>query len=747
MYLCTQRYIFYYLILMLMKFFTSFKTLALVAGMLMAGTQSGQAKLQKPSGGSTSGNVVISKVFYAGSTRLNGATPKNYLLNLYVELYNNSTDTLDLQGMYVAFANTDGSTAAWTAADMAAEHKDSAVVKQIFQISPDATYRFEPGQSVVIANCAIDHSEIAEGGVDLSKADFECKSQNNAYKDYHNDAVPELKVVSSFGTSDFINFMNPGPDGIMLLAADTKLDQCPKTYGKGKTSGNIYTIVPLFKSIDCVDIVKQKTPSADDKRFADSYDAGFTCTADPGNFNAQAVVRKTAYVCGDGRVVLFDTNNSSVDFESTDDLSLRTYSKEVKGLDDTMQITIPESGFLPINPGKPFCASKELTFVYLNVTNNTATTDMTYYSYPGDSILLISGTWIAVGQPGSYLLKLSSSQGVMRVRSSGMSWADEDEKSVSQTTRSFYKFQNEKGNIGFKRVPAVDGKYNKATFSDGDRLYYVITDAIGDKIAAANGATDHTDLGFIQWHGSQPAAAAFEVEAGNVAAFNAVENGKSVKLVLNNARVNAFNPLFNLAYVEDETGITELNLKRSGITVNNGDILNGYILGVKEVKELDYVGTYPDLKENILNKNDYTSSLTFTATEGEVVAVEATVAEAAQEANHGRVMKLSGITVEKSGRFYYATQGDARIQLNDDFMLYDYGYEWPTDITGITGLVTYNGARWQIAPLTTDGVVTGIRTVRTTTSDRQVIYNLQGVRLNQLQRGINIVNGKKIVVK
>lgn len=732
-----------------MKKISTLKSLALVAGMLLAGTTASEAKLQKPSGGSTSANLVISKVFYSGSTRLNGATPKNYLLNLYIELYNNSTDTLDLQGMYVALANSETAANAWTAADMAAAHKDSAVVKQIFQISPDATFRMDPGQSVVIANCAIDHSEIAEGGVDLSKADFECKSQNNSYKNFHNEAVPELKVVSTFGTSDFINFLNPGPTGILLLAADTKLDQCPKTYPKGKTSGNEYTIVPLFKSIDCVDIVKQKTPSADDKRFADSYDAGFTCTADPGTFNAQAVVRKTAYVCSDGRVVLFDTNNSSVDFESTEDLSLRTYSKEVKGLSETMQITIPESGYLAINPEKPFCASKELNFVYLNVSNNASTTDMTYYSYPGDSLLLIKGAWIAVGQPGTYTLRLSESQGVMKTRSSGMSWADEDTKSVSQTNRSFYKFQNVKGQIGFKRVPAVDDKYNKATFSDGDRLYYVITDAIGDKIAAANGATSHSDLDFIAWHGAQPAAAAFEVEAATVVAFNAVENGKTVKFYLNNARVNAFNPLFNLAYVEDETGITELNLKRSGIIVKNGDVLNGYIIGVKEVKDLDYSGTNPDLKENLLNKNDYTSSLTFTATAGEVVAVEATVAEAAKAGNHGRIMKLSDVTIEKVGRFYYAAQGENRIQLADEFSLYDYGYEWPSTIIGVTGLVTYNGMRWQISPLSTESVVTGISTVSNDrfNQNNAVIYNLQGVRLNSLQRGLNIVNGKKVVIK
>lgn len=504
-----------------MKKFSTLKTLALVAGMLLTGTSVSEAKLQKPSGGSTSANLVISKVFYAGSTRLNGATPKNYLLHLYIELYNNSADTLDLQGVYVALANSDSNTSknpnAWTAADMAVAHKDSAVVKQIFQISPDATYRLDPGQSVVIANCAIDHSEVAKGGVNLSTADFECKSQNNAYKDFHNDAVPELKVISSYGTIDFINFMNPGPDGIMLLAADTKIDQCPKTYPKNKTTGNQYTIVPLFKSIDCVDIVLQKTPSADDKRFATSYDAGFCVTDSTGTFSGQAVVRKTAFVTSDGRTVLFDTNNSSVDFEATDDLAIRTYSKEMKGLDETMQITIPESGYLAINPSKPFCASRELVFSYVNVSNNASTTDMGYYSYPGDSILLIAGPWIAVGQPGTYTIRLSESQGVMRTRSSGMTWSDEDSKTLtgSQASRMIYKFQNTKGKVGFQRVPAVDGKYNQATFSDGDRVYYTISTQIADKIAQANGATDNTDLDFIQWHGITPeqiASGIYEVQ-------------------------------------------------------------------------------------------------------------------------------------------------------------------------------------------------------------------------------------------
>ena len=273
---------------------------------------------------SLEGKLVIGKVFYAGSTRLNGATPKNYMKHLYIELYNNSAENIDVAGTHIALANSDGGTAAWTAADMAQQHPDSVVVKQIFQIPTTDAVTMEPGQSLVLANCAVDHSEIAEGAVNLSDADFEVKSTNNAFND-HNENVPELTVVKTFGTSDFINFLNPGPDGIVLLPASTDIDNCPTTYGKGKTTGNLYTIVPLKGSIDCVDIVKQKTPSADDKRISEVYDAGFTCTEDATTFNCQAVARKIASTEGDGRKVLTDTNNSSNDFETLSNVEPRVY--------------------------------------------------------------------------------------------------------------------------------------------------------------------------------------------------------------------------------------------------------------------------------------------------------------------------------------------------------------------------------------------------------------------------------------
>ena len=278
---------------------------------------------------SLEGKLVVGKVFYAGSIRLNGATPKNYMKHLYIELFNNSSETIDVAGTYVALANTDAAATAWTAADMVEAGKEGfAAVKQIFQIPATSPFEMAPGKSLVITNCAIDHSEIAEGEVNLSDADFEAKSANAAFND-HNENVPELILVKSYNaTTDYINFMNPGPDGIVLLPATTDIASCETTYRKGQTSGNIMTIVPLANSIDCVDIITQKNTTATAKRFAAPYDEGYTCTVDINTFNCQAVARKVVSE-DNGRKVLKDTNNSSEDFETLSNVKPRVYGEGI----------------------------------------------------------------------------------------------------------------------------------------------------------------------------------------------------------------------------------------------------------------------------------------------------------------------------------------------------------------------------------------------------------------------------------
>ena len=43
--------------------------------------------------------------------------------------------------------------------------------------------------------------------------------------------------------------------------------------------------------------------------------------------------------------------------------------------------------------------------------------------------------------------------------------------------------------------------------------------------------------------------------------------------------------------------------------------------------------------------------------------------------------------------------------------------------------------------------VTGINQVMNNETQNGAIYNLQGVRMNKLQKGLNIVGGKKVLVK
>lgn len=504
-----------------MKYFTSMKALALVAGMLLAGTQASEAKVTKPT---SAGGIVISKVFF--NSMKNDAN-KAFILANYIELYNNSADTLDIAGMFLGLAESHSDAEqAWTVDAMQAEHKDSVALKQIFQIPTDQVYKVNPGQSIVICNAAFDHTAVASKAPNLSAADFESKTQNNAYKDYHNDNVPGLVVAHTYNPdkegqaayADFINFVTTGPGAMVLLAHNTDLTKCSTGFQRGKTSGSVMMFVPKYKVLDGVDVVvntKAKSPAADQKRLPESIDAGFTSQATPGGNNGEAIVRKTAFITSDGRTVLFDTDISTVDFEVTTDLSIHTYSQEISGLSDGT-ITIPESGFAAVNIEKPFCSMDNVYFVHVNASNNASTTDLGYYEFPGDSLLLIKGAWIAVGKPGTHAIKLSESQGVMKSRSSMVNWAEEDTKTVKQTDRMIYKFTAEGGKVGFQRVPATDGKYNQATFTDADRLHIIVTEAIADKIAAANGATGHADLDFIAWHGIMPEQVATGIDGVQV---------------------------------------------------------------------------------------------------------------------------------------------------------------------------------------------------------------------------------------
>ena len=128
--------------------------------------------------------------------------------------------------------------------------------------------------------------------------------------------------------------------------------------------------------------------------------------------------------------------------------------------------------------------------------------------------------------------------------------------------------------------------------------------------------------------------------------------------------------------------------------------LDGYIIGSKSSDNLDY--SDPDFGKEI--KLTASSDETFTAEATDLVATSVEVAAIASAENHGRLMIISNVDIKKEGRFYYAYQGEDKVQVKDAFGVLPADYEWPEKAKSITGLVTFNGARFQIAPLKAEDI-------------------------------------------
>ena len=147
--------------------------------------------------------------------------------------------------------------------------------------------------------------------------------------------------------------------------------------------------------------------------------------------------------------------------------------------------------------------------------------------------------------------------------------------------------------------------------------------------------------------------------------------------------------------------------------------------------------------------------------------IEGTLAEVNVAANLNKVVKISGatlsmtVTTNKTTGAVTAnggtlTQGDATIDVNNGTETANQQMhkisEWVDgqtleNVTIVAILVAKNTTANQLLPISITTGGTGIAEVNAANAEQVAIYNLQGVRLNQLQKGINIVNGKKVVIK
>ena len=276
--------------------------------------------------------LVISKIYCAGSKPYPQYGTKNYLVGKYFEIYNQTDEAIDITGMYIGLLDSTNPQP-WTLENLVADatiQGSAVVVKQVFRIPTDKTYKLEGGKSIVLTNSAIDHSYVSDYEQNLSDADFEREGYNDKME--HNPNVPKLEMVytASSGLTS-MNLSQSGPCGIIIFRTIDDVTTWPKTYGYGKVSGTqTYLLVPNNVIKDGVDYLQYdaNTSSGADiatKRLYTSIDAGCTHISAKSGYTGETVYRKTLSIASGGRKILMDTNNSSNDFQVSTTIKVREY--------------------------------------------------------------------------------------------------------------------------------------------------------------------------------------------------------------------------------------------------------------------------------------------------------------------------------------------------------------------------------------------------------------------------------------
>lgn len=182
-------------------------------------------------------------------------------------------------------------------------------------------------------------------------------------------------------------------------------------------------------------------------------------------------------------------------------------------------------------------------------------------------------------------------------------------------------------------------------------------------------------------------------------------------------------------------------LFNTGLELNDNAVLNGYV-------DVDFK-VYNGMPEVVKNAQTSASNLTVTESTEEAMPVETTIAELNAKNHLADLVVLKGVTIEseQSGKYtnYYAVSGSDRIQLFGGVDVKDYVNGKKYDVVAIFNQI-FKGTTPEIAPTkVTEATATGISTIQE--AQKVVVYDLQGRRVQKAEKGLFIINGKKVLVK
>ncbi|MGK6350532.1 DUF4876 domain-containing protein [Parapedobacter sp. DT-150] len=269
---------------------------------------------------SENAGFVLQEIYFTGSLTPEG---KQYNGDKYFIIYNNSDEVLYADGL--VFAESEFLTT--TKRDYTPNIMSEAFTAGNIVMIPGSgqEYPVQPGESVVVANNAIDHVEYNSNSIDLSGADFEITLLPTIN-------VDNPQVTDLINVAPYLTMHNRGFKSYVLakFEGDVETFKTTQTYEYTylQASGSERTVetykIPNEWILDAVNL---SVESEYQWILTDpSLDMGWThCgTVDSDdNRYGKSVRRKVLSTGENGREILQDTNNSTEDFETEAALSLQ----------------------------------------------------------------------------------------------------------------------------------------------------------------------------------------------------------------------------------------------------------------------------------------------------------------------------------------------------------------------------------------------------------------------------------------
>lgn len=269
------------------------------------------------------GDFVLAEIFSSGT--LNPKTNKPYNGDQYIRIYNNSAETLYADGL-VLVESQFTTVNKW---DYTPDVMSEAVAVQVVAMVPGSgkEHPVLPGHSITICDNAMNHKEANPNSIDLSKADFEWYTQSTSTTnpDVDNPDVPNLEMPYNYTKSIWV-LTKQGNRAYALgrlpqgMTAKQYLADYTYDYTYTLPTGSTSRVVHSYKFPNAW-IIDAVNMSPKNKYVwnvtSPELDMGYTYLSENGtaaDTYGNAVLRKTSYTTADGRAVLQDTNNSSIDF-------------------------------------------------------------------------------------------------------------------------------------------------------------------------------------------------------------------------------------------------------------------------------------------------------------------------------------------------------------------------------------------------------------------------------------------------